>query len=456
MPRSGGDYIYIGRTIDPLLGFVANWGFTCSQLFGVGAYAGWVVSAALVPALKSIGRTTGLGVFTNISNWFNSDFRVFLGGLLVLLSVYAVSAFGLRLLTRFLKILFFIATLGTLLLVFVFWTHDAAELRDAFAQYMRVSEGVPDVFEYLSSEAKTRDIDQSGTTNFGSSLLAIPIGYWVFIGFTFSVYAGGEVQKPARSQTIAILGALAFGYLLYMTLLGRYFYVFGYAFNNAFSTLAADSSGPYLGNGSIAFLGALSADSVWVQVMIHLSTVLWFYLVLYVMVLAIVRNVFAWGIDSLVPSWITDVTDSGAPIKCLTVVAVLNIVFLALSVFGFMAFVNYIALFSICFLITGYAAVRFPWAKSKMFAEAPYITRVKVGGIPLIAIGGVFNMGLFSLVLYSCFTSPSFSAVNLPARAQLIIVGGIYAIGAAYYVWVVKVWKRDLFDREPLAELPDD
>jgi len=39
MPRSGGEYVFLGRVIHPGVGFTTSWGFTWSQLLGLGLYA---------------------------------------------------------------------------------------------------------------------------------------------------------------------------------------------------------------------------------------------------------------------------------------------------------------------------------------------------------------------------------------------------------------------------------
>ena len=37
LPRSGGEYVFLGRVVHPTVGFTASWGFTWSQLLGHGA-----------------------------------------------------------------------------------------------------------------------------------------------------------------------------------------------------------------------------------------------------------------------------------------------------------------------------------------------------------------------------------------------------------------------------------
>ena len=37
----------------------------------------------------------------------------------------------------------------------------------------------------------------AGDATFVGALLAIPLGYWIYIGFTYSAYIGGEVKQAS-------------------------------------------------------------------------------------------------------------------------------------------------------------------------------------------------------------------------------------------------------------------
>src|SRR5919106_692386 len=56
MPRSGGEYVYLGRVVHPGVGFTANWGFTWSQLLGLGLYASFTVNFGIAVAFLTLGN----------------------------------------------------------------------------------------------------------------------------------------------------------------------------------------------------------------------------------------------------------------------------------------------------------------------------------------------------------------------------------------------------------------
>src|SRR5215216_5406808 len=56
MPRSGGEYVYLGRVVHPAAGFTASWGFTWSQLLGLGLYASFTVNFGIAIAFLTLGN----------------------------------------------------------------------------------------------------------------------------------------------------------------------------------------------------------------------------------------------------------------------------------------------------------------------------------------------------------------------------------------------------------------
>lgn len=432
MPRSGGDYIFIGRTLHPAIGFVANWGFSWSQFLGLGVYAAWCVRDALSPALTTFGLVNNSDFLIALGTKVATPLPMFLISSALLLTVLIVSLGGMRLMKRLINSLFVVATAGTLMMMSLLLLSTRDEFVAAFNRVMEVHARLPNAYTGIIQLAQDHGLRIGEPTTFVAALLALPVGYWAFIGFTYSAYVGGEVKSPQRSQTIGILGSLMFGYVIYMVTMGAYYSVVGRDFNNAVAIVQALPTNPLPTSGSMSFFAGLLTTSPVVSALMGISTFLWFYLLLFVMAAICVRNIFAWSFDQIGPRAITLVTSrTGAPWAATLVILVVAEIFMAVQVFWGIAFMNYIAIFSVCFLIAGVAAIAFPFRRPALFAQAPPIVKRRVFGFPLIAWAGIGNTLLFVLVLYSALTNPGVSGVQ--GQLPIFILLGIYGTGVLVY-----------------------
>jgi len=456
MPRSGGDYVYISRTIHPAVGFVANWGFSWSQFLGIGVYTGWCVSTALSPALTTFGYATEHHRLVTLGASLGQPVMIWAVGTVLLGSVLVVSLAGIRILKRLLNVLFVVALLGTFTTLYVLLGSSHEQFVAAFNSFMATQAKLPDGYNAIIAMARDHGLRTGQPTDILSAILALPVGYWVFIGFTYSVYVGGEVKEPQRSQSLAIVGSLLFGYVLYMVTLGGYYAVVGRDFNNAVAIVQNLGSSPLVAGGSMGFFAGILTKSAFLNLLMSVSTFLWYYLLLFVMSAICVRNIFAWSFDRIMPESLTLLTrGTGAPGVATVVILVLGELFLTLHAFAGIAFINYIALFSVCFLVTGLAAIVFPYRRTQLFAAAPPIVRKTIAGIPLITIAGIGDVLLFSIVLYSALTNPGVSGVQ--GSLPVFILLTIYGLGVIVYYTALAIRRSEGVDFNLLyREIPPE
>lgn len=458
MPRSGGEYVYNGRVLHPSIGFMANWGFTWSQFLGIGIYTQWTVNYALAVTFSTLGYALGSQGLLDASQYIQQPVPSFMIGTLVLITVLLVLLGGMRFLRRFLNIFFVVAMIGTLITLFIFLGTSREEFISTFNAFMATSAGLDNAYEAISSQARDQGWSMTEQT-FGAVLLALPLGYWVYIGFTYSSYVGGEVKEPQKTQTFGILGSLAFGFALYMAIMGAYYSMVGTEFNNAAAYLEyhTDAS-PLPVVGVLNFFAGILTENVLLILLIGISFFLWHYLLLFVMATICVRNIFAWSFDQITPVALTTVTQrTRSPWVATTVVVILAWVLMWASIFTplFDYIFNYIAIFAIAFWITSFAAIILPYRKRELFDSAPDMVKRKIAGIPLLTIAGVVNFILFSLILYSSFTLPAFAGPVGPIAIAFVL--GIYVVGLIIYFVVASIRKRQGVDLNLLyGEIPPE
>lgn len=458
MPRSGGEYVFLGRVINPGVGFTANWGFTWSQLLGLGLYASFTVNFGIAVAFLTLGNVLDSTGLVNAGTDVSGDWPTFLIGTALIVTVLGVLAMGPRIVRKVLNLLFIPAIVGSFatLLVLLTTTHD--EFVSRFDSFMADRADGQTYQGIIDSAGQAGFLEQASTI--GAVLLAIPIGYYIYIGFTYSSYIGGEVKEPGRTQPRMMMLTLAFAFVMYMLCLWRFYDIVGQDFINSVVFLNDNTeagSGLPVDPVLNLFTGIMTESTI-LNVIMALSFFLWNALLLFVIAMVCTRNLFAWSIDRVMPDALTKVDRRfHAPWVATVVIIVLAEILLALYVFTtlFDNVSNYIVIFSIAFWIASWAAILLPYRRSDILAQAPDFVQRRVAGIPVITLLGTGNLILFTMVLYSAFKLPAFSGPT--GTGAVLFVIGIYLSGALIYLASRAIQKRRGVDLDMIyKEIPPD
>jgi amino acid transporter len=436
-PRSGGDYLYISRTLNPCAGFVANWGFTWSQIYGIGVFSGWAIRDALSPAFVTFGHTVHSPACVGAGHWLAQPGAICAGGVCLLLLCLLVSVLEAGALKRVLTGLFLVALASTVLLLVPFFgvTHDDFVVR--FNQFMREGTGLENAYEAVIDLARKEGLEIGQPASIWESFKALPVGFLIFFGFTYSVYVGGEVREPQKSQAVGILGALLFGFVVSWLGMGRYYEVVGRDFNNAVAVVKGLPDSPLPAGGSMIFFAGVLTDNPVASAVMNFGSFLWFFLLPVVMTQVCIRNVFAWAFDRVLPPWFADVSRGNRVWHAAVAILAAAAVFLALdSLLGF-PYVNYITLFSVCMLTTGVAGLLFPFVRPELYRTAPAFARRRFLGVPVLSVAGAATAGMFAVVLYSALTNSAFSGVQAGLVPHMVLVV-VYAAGLVLWLWVAR------------------
>jgi amino acid transporter len=430
MPRSGGDYVYLSRVIHPAAGFTANWGFTWSQFLGLGLYSAFAVNFGIAIAFATVGNAIGNDTLINWSESVSGDWWVFGIGVGILMLVLLVLSLNTRLIRNLFMIGFIPALIGTFVTLGVLFTTSKQEFINNFNSFM-AERGDGQTYQGIIDKAASSGMSV-GDATFWGALLALPLGYWIYIGFTYSAYIGGEVKQASKTQPRMILATLAFAFLVYLLAFWRYYDIVGQDFTNSAVYLGGDSGIPV--SPVLNFFVGLMTGSTVLNVIMGVSFILWNVLLLFVIAMICTRNLFAWSFDGVAPKQLATVSErTHAPWVAAILITAISIVLLALYVFSsfFTIVVNYIVIFSIAFWMASFAAIFLPYRRPDLFAQASEGARRKVLGIPVITLLGVGNLVLFTLILIASFKTPAFSGPT-GSRANLFVVG-IYVSGFILY-----------------------
>jgi basic amino acid/polyamine antiporter, APA family len=458
MPRSGGEYVYLGRVVHPAAGFTANWGFTWSQLLGLGLYASFTVNFGIAVAFLTLGNVLDSTGLVNAGTDVSGDGWTFVLGTVMILAVLGVLAAGPRVVRRVLNWMFVPAIIGSFVTLLVLFTTSKAEFVSRFNSFMADRADGQTYDSILASATDAGYVHEASTL--GALLLAIPIGYYIYIGFTYSTYIGGEVKEPARTQPRMIIATLVFAAVMYLLCLWRFYDIVGRDFINSVVYLNDNTDG---GSGLPVdpvlnlFTGIMTGSTI-LNVIMALSFFLWNFMLLFVIAMVCTRNLFAWSVDRVLPDAVTKVDRRfHAPWVATLIIVAAAEVLLALYVFTsvFDKVSNYIVLFSIAFWMASFAAILLPYRRPEIFATAPDYVQRRIGNVPVITLLGVGNLILFSMVLYSAFKLPAFSGPT-GSEAVLFVIG-IYLAGVLIYFGAKAIQKRRGIDLDLLyREIPPE
>ncbi len=455
MPRAGGDYVFVGRTLHPSIGMMASVVITTTLFIAVGLYCYLSITGALAPGLTALGYVVGSPSLQSAGTALATDkVTILIASLVVLAGVTVLIYLGEMWLRWAYRILFAIGMLGILLMIIVF----ASVGTDQFAQRLAGYLGPDSSLSALTTAAATAGYTPVNFS-WAQTLLALPEGFFLFVGLTYTTYIGGEIKRPQRSQPLGMLLAVLIGGVADALVCGLFYVMFGWDKVHAIGYLMANApdklnlpTSPYL-----SFFAGLASGNGIEAALIGLSFVAWYVMLTLFVATLPSRNMFAWAFDRLMPAALTRVTARGVPWVASTVVVVLAVPMIILDIFTnvFNIIVNYTLMISITFLIAGVAAAVFPWRRRDLFERAPSIVRTRVAGVPLVAIGGVIQTVVFAYIIVVSLMTPAFSG---PLGAGVaIFIAAVVLAGPIWYFVARALRRRQHINLDLMyRELPPD
>ncbi len=443
MPRTGGDYVWVGRIIHPALGFLVNFGltfylFTFIALdvqiftqFGIGAY------------FYDIGVSSNNAGALSLAAQLSQTGSLLVFGISVILIIIAtlLVALGTKTAMRIQKLAWVLVVIAGITYIGL----ALAVKNSTFITNFNSLSGTNETA--IISGATSQGFDPT-VTIFGT-IFGFVYMFLNFTGFNFSTYLSGEVKNVRRSQLIGVIGSLLVFGLIAIIFVQVTEYVFGYNFFHALTFLwdeifyGTNPQAPYpqtLGPGFPVFLiGFLTSNPILIFIItLGVGLTMFFNVVPYIFVST--RNMFAWSFDRSVPEALSRVDQRfHTPYIALIVTAVFSVVMSYIAVFTSISllFTYLTILVAILFFIVGIAAILFPYRRKDIFDSSPGLVKTRVGNIPVIVILGVLTVVSSLFIGYAVFL-PQFSGPFILNNFLLLIAVLvapliIYTISYYYY-----------------------
>jgi basic amino acid/polyamine antiporter, APA family len=427
MPRTGGDYIYVGRIIHPGLGFMVNAMFVGIMVTFAGPFAGPYFTGDVLPMLLGdLASATKNSYFTSLIPWTQTANAQFEIGLIIVTIVVLIMFLPVKWILRTVIAIF---SLSAIVYV-VFMGLLLSSSNSAFVSSFNTQSGTT-VAAVIAAASKA---GVSSAVTFGGTFIGIVYTMLSFVGYANSAYFAGEVSgAPRRSQGIAIMFAPIVMAIASFFLYYEIYQVFGRGFLVASSSLAtstntAVSSAWYthlVAIPSPAYLVSFISNNYLLTALVPIGLMATFvgFVIVYYMIP--VRNIFAWSFDRVIPAKFADVTRTGVPwvsVLFWGAIAYLSL-YLATytTIFDYLAYTNFG--WWVAVAIVMFAAAIFPFRKKDLFKSAPSNVTKKIGPVPLITILAAVGIGLSLFVSYATIL-PSYTgfAVNTTDIVSILLI----------------------------------
>ncbi|MDX6552424.1 MAG: basic amino acid/polyamine antiporter, family [Gaiellales bacterium] len=447
MPRSGGDYVYVSRTLHPALGMMSSFNNTVWWFIYGGVPSAFFARYGLGPFLRTVGEMSGSTTLVDWGNTLVGNKGTVICGTLLIVALAAVFSRSLHLYFRIQNSLFLLAMLSILITIVVFLVEGRGDVLSAINGAFGAGSGD----KLLKGAAPEAPFDLRNTI--------LPMT-WLYLELVFnqsSAYIGGEVKRASKVQlwSMPVAAVIATAVLMLLTWAAMHSIGFDlwYAIGNDFGASFGYSSTPLYSE-----IAALASGQTWVAVLILGGFVLWSYTWLPGQMLNASRNLVAYALDGMMPRQFAHVSErTHAPVVAIWAVALGSIVFLFLYVYTHIfATLTGIFGFILGFTVVSLAAVAFPYRLREVFESSP--VRWRLGGIPVMSIVGAisFVACVASLVIF--WKDPNAGLQNLDGSRYwwgVIYNVGIFLSGlVVYFVAKFLNARRGVDVDKRFAEIP--
>lgn len=404
MPRSGGDYVLVGRVTHPVIGLISSFFWTSGVILSIAFVALAFVTVALGPSLTAVGLVSGEGSLVTAGEDLatSQGWQMGIGSAVILLSAVLLGG-GWRWTTRIMNALWAVTMLGlaTVFLVLLFKSQDG--FVNSFNQFAGSITGEPDTYDSVIKNAAKEGVDTSpafSLDNFWPTWAAIcSLSLYSFL----SIYISGEVRRAKDTTQVKVMSLATVVHIGIAAILAAvFFWKFGHDFFVAINSLGEETY-PFSAPPYYTFLTSIAGGSTLLAWWLFISFAVAYPLLILPNITIAVRTFFAWALDGILPSRFARVSPrTHAPNYAIGLTVVLSILVLWWAVSNeegfFSVLIEAVLLQLVTMILLGIAAVLLPYRRPDAWRSSA--TTQRFLGVPIVALAG----GLVAIVLAGLFT----------------------------------------------------
>lgn len=452
MPRSGGDYVYVSRTLHPAIGFAVSWNWVVWMLAYIGIPAAFFGQYGLSGFFRLLGAATDSTRIAGWGDWFGTPWGIWVAGTALIAFFAIIFALGTRIYFTIQKITFAIAMGGVFLVIAILLVRSP-DVVPRFNEYVASVGGADDAYRSAQAAAADEGFAQGGFSLRDTMLAAVWPLYITLYAITSS-FIGGEVRNARRSQFLGMPGAVVYVTVFMLALSALVVWRLGEEFLGVVGAAGADGLGLAVEPTYNELTGMLVTESVVLALLVGLAFIFWTYVWLPINFLASTRALLAWSFDGLLPRKISEVSPrTHTPIWSILLVAVLGQISLILFAAGVIDLLVGIFAWILSFCVTCFAAMVFPYRRRELFEASPFNRRLL--GVPVISIVGAVALAGLLLAEWAFWEDP-IQGLSGSGLMQGVTVGVFVTAVLFYLVAAMIQRRRGVRVERVFAEIPPE
>jgi amino acid transporter len=453
MPRSGGDYIYVSRTLTPVLGMVTSWTFAIVFWSWAGNVAMLMWLYGPVVDFVARGQMTGNQGLVNLGLLMASPNILFVLSTLSTIAMGVIAWRGLKATTITMYVVWIFSTLGLLAFAFIFLTMPSL---DFFKTNMLKMTGVSydSVIQLAKSNSWTGQFTILDTMYAGMVYVILNT-----LGNQAITTCAGEIKQVKKSTFLALFGSLA---LMVVYWFPQYYIAFQYpgsAFASASAYLDMIGKNPYVVEPVWSYVAAFATNNPWLVTLEAWAFWASDWAIGFGSLFFSTRAVFAWSFDRVFPSFASAVDKRGNPWGAVLIATIGCEIWTILNVYlpQYIKIVGYsVTIWMVGWVLLGLAAIVFPYRRKAIFQKSPDIVRKKIAGLPVIVYMGILTIIIGGAIAWATFV-PALNGLTAFYPFVLTVVSCVVAPVIIFYAYY---FYRTKFGKVPMniqfKEIPPD
>ncbi|MBA3867308.1 MAG: amino acid permease [Solirubrobacterales bacterium] len=405
IPRSGGDYVLVGRLTHPVVGLISSFFWVSGVVLSIAFTAFAFVTVALGPSLTAVGLVSGHNTLVTAGNDLagKQGWQFAIGTLLILISALLLAG-GWRWTTRIMNSLWIVTILGLVTVFLVLLFKSKAGFIHSFNQFSNPITGESDSYHGLIKAAGKEGIETNPGFSLNNTWPAFAAIASLSIYSWLSIYISGEVRRAKDITQVKIMSLASFIHIGIAVLLSVvFFWKFGHDFFVAVNALSGSESYPFAAPPYYTFLTSIAGGSSLLAWWLFLSFAVAYPLLILPNITIAVRTFFAWALDGILPSRFARVSPkTHAPnhaIGLTVVVSVLVLFWAVRSGEGFLKVLfEAVLLQLVTMILLAISAVLLPYRRPELWRSSA--TTQRFVGIPIVALAGGLTVVLLAGIFF--------------------------------------------------------